>query len=193
MGICLAMDSMMSMMGSFFKASRRANSSRSSFLQLLSPDTSPAYRTVNALIEKLSNEKHEGWQPLVGSGRGWSPALYTAASVPALMALGSVHKRFIMALDCWPWRLGLFSTGTLTEAGRHSLATELEEADECCLDEFTARIKDAAQGDILSRDMQQRLRTVFEAVPITNVGWMPQCSWWVVAVTSWLLVLGCTS
>ena len=92
-------------LGGFFKASSRLNpSSRQCVLSLIWRG-SPPQACAQECIDLLRNQGNDAWLPLNGGGRGWTGELYLIASVPMLLQLGAIYKRFHLAFDAWPWRL----------------------------------------------------------------------------------------
>lgn len=88
-----------------------------------------------------------------------------------LLQLGAIYKRFYLALDVWPWRLGRLLDPSLSIQEKRSIAQQLVDASPCCLDPFTAGIKMKAPsvGALLAPAFLQDLRDIFEHIPITNV------------------------
>lgn len=170
----LAMKCSLHVMGAFFKSARRYEAGQPrSILSLIHPNKSPAAACLQQYIRVLRDDTDPHWLPLAGGGGGWSPRLYHMASVPALMEMGNIYRRFIVAMDCWPWRLGLLLDDSLGDAAQQALAQELLDAHPCCLDDFTLKFRQESGfvvQDVLSAPRLRRLREIFEHVPLTNVG-----------------------
>jgi hypothetical protein len=169
----LAMRPSLRIMGAFFQSARRYDIGQPcSILKLIHATTSPAAACLQQYIRVLRDDSDPHWLPLAGGSHGWDSHLYHLASVPALMEMGNIYRRFVVAMDCWPWRLGHLLDEARSDAAQQSLAQELLDAQPCCLDDFTLRFRQGSHNvqDILSAPKLRRLRHIFEHVPLTNVG-----------------------
>ena len=170
---CIAMMPSLEVMGSLFTSSRRFGALQElSVLTLLNPGVSPAMRCIRKYIAVLRDEDSACWQSLVGGGRAWSSELYVLASAPMLFMVGSLHKRFFLVLDRWPWRLGRLVSDDVDIPTKQTLARELMEACACCLDSIARafKAKCADDTDVLSPPKLQYLRDLFANTPLTNIG-----------------------
>ena len=129
-------------------------------------------RCIRKYIAVLRDEDSACWQSLVGGGRAWSSELYVLASAPMLFMVGSLHKRFFLVLDRWPWRLGRLVSDDVDIPTKQTLARELLEACTCCLDSIVRafKAKCADDTDVLSPPKLQYLRDLFANTPLTNIG-----------------------
>ena len=110
-------------MGSFFKSARRySNNGHMSIINLVHPSKSPAVATLRKYFDVLNDADSPHWLPLVGGNNGWTLARYHAAATPSLITVGSLVKRFIHALDCYPWRLALLVGDELTMVAKRGNA-----------------------------------------------------------------------
>ena len=173
MALTLSIKHQLHLMGALFSASSRfakrgsasgqAIKDRQSILLLMCPTTSPARTTILRCIHALRTPSDPFWWPLVG-GTGsdsWDPRLYLIAIVPLMITIGAIWRRFILALDCWPWRLGLLVGDFLTPPNKIALLQELKKARSCqvvskhqikprcrCLDDVTlALIKELGDDE----------------------------------------------
>ena len=102
-----------------------------------------------------------------------------------MVTIGAIWRRFILALDCWPWRLGLLVGDFLTPPQKIALLQELKKARSCkvvskhkikpqcrCLDDVTlALIEELGddEGKFLDSEQFQHIVDVFHNIPLTNV------------------------
>lgn len=173
LAICLSIQFSLDIMGSFFHASTRfGNAGLRSIGRLVNPMESPAVRCLHKYFAVLADEAHSFWLPLVGGGRGWSPVEYHLASVPMLLEVGSLFKRFVVAVNAWPWRLALLVADGVSHEEKRRVARLLMDAADCCLDDLSARIKACCctVEAVLSQATLQFLHDVFTNTPLTNVG-----------------------
>ncbi len=114
-------------LGSFFKSSRRFGGDGESILCLLHRGRSPARVCIEECIAQLRDETADCWAPLLGCS-GWSEVMFVTASVPMMQLTGAVYKRFIVVLDCWPWRLAILCDPSTSEEEKQLVADMLERA-----------------------------------------------------------------
>lgn len=172
LALTLSIQYSLAVMGSFFASARRFGDNARCMTALANPATSVAAQCLRRYFNAFSCEQHALWAPLVGGGRGWSTELYCLASTPALLEVGSLYKRFVLALACWPWRLSLLCAPGVSDAEKRAVALQLWESSVCCLDAFSwnFRARCSGVGEILSEPMVQSLRDVFDNTPLTNIG-----------------------
>ena len=139
-----------------------------SIISLVDLSKSPAVVCLRRCFQVMSDELHAFWLPLVGAGRGWSPDTYHLASVPLLVEIGSEWKRFIYALDSWPWRLASLLTDVSVDE-KFGIVKELQDASGCCLDAFSSIVKGLCAGiahaDPLPDILVRFLSDVFGSIP----------------------------
>ena len=160
--------------GAFFLSARRYDIGQpSSVLKLIHASTSPAAACLQQYIRVLRDDADPHWRALAGGRQGWDPHLYHLASVPALMEMGNIYRRFAIAMDCWPWRLGHLLDEARSEAEQQSLAQELLDAQPCCLDDFTVAFRQGSHNvqDILSPANLRHFRDGFKIKKLQVSGW----------------------
>ena len=157
--------------GSFFASAGRFGDNTSCITTLANPATSVAWQCLRQYFDAFSSEQHALWTPLGGSS-GWSTDLYGLASKPAFLEVGSLYKRFALAMDCRPWRISLLCVPDGSDAKKRAVAEQLWRSSECRLDPFSLKFKARCSNvdAILSQPMAQRLRDVFDMTPLTNIG-----------------------
>ena len=99
--------------------------------------------------------------------------------MPALLEVGAIFKRFIVAVDSWPWRLALLCADAedVSDEVKRNVAQMLVDASECCLDDFSAWVKELHPTvEAVLNDSLQFLRDVFSNTPLTNVASENRCS-----------------
>ena len=94
-------------------------------------------------MKVLADEADDFWRPLVAA-TVCSPEKYHLASVPALLEVGTLFKRLIVAVLCWPWRLALLCADPehVTDLEKRSVVQMLVDACEGCLDYFSLGAKE---------------------------------------------------
>jgi hypothetical protein len=169
--VCLAIRVALRVMGNFFKSAGRYVPSPAMSVFPLLLNTSPAKAAIEFCLAVLSDEAHETWHPLVSAGRAWSETLYVAASAPMLVLAGQLFRRFIAALQGWPWRMGLVLSDDLDAASKLAVAEDLFRCNACDLDPFTAWVKSkwTRPTDMLSDAGLDFVRALFRHVPATNI------------------------
>ena len=172
MALTVSLQYSLHIMGSFFASARRFGDNTNCITNLANPATSVACQCLRQYFDAFRSDQHALWTPLVGGGRGWSTELYGLASTPALLEVGSLYKRFVLAMDCWPWRLSLLCAPDVSDAKKRAIAEQLWRSSECCLDPFSLKFRARCSNvdAILSQPMTQSLRDVFDMTPLTNIG-----------------------
>ena len=165
------MSTMLSVMGQFFASYRL--SSQYCLLTLITSDTNPAIRCIRQQMAYLSDSTHRHWDAL-RCGREWSSDLYHRAGVPTLVSIGSLLKRFVLALMRWPWRLGLLLDRNLGDAAKTELAEEFFECAgrPCCVDEVSLKVKEivGSAEELTSPWGIKLIEDLFDNTPLTNIG-----------------------
>lgn len=150
MGVLLGLKPCLQIMGTFFTSAKRHGQPKDlSLFTLIHQSSSPATRAIDLYISHLQDDSCEYWRPLVGN-RPWTSELYRIASLPLLTEIGALFRRFIMALDCWPWRMALLIDENLAYGDRQAIAAELIDCENCCLDHLTQSFKSQYPSAVLA-------------------------------------------
>ena len=119
----------------------------------------------------LGDENHPGWRPLLHHNRVWTADLYLMASVPCLVMLAQLVKRFVRAFLLWPWPLGWLAGRAVPVAKKTTTCAALHSSNACDLDSIAAWFKGLFPDvpAMLSEPAIQLAERIFREVPVNNV------------------------
>ena len=125
-------------------------------------------------LATLRDDAALAWLPIVRDRHSWTSRLYHIVCVSMLTEVGKLAKRFLLDLDCWPWRLAGFLDLAFSAAEKVELADELNATRACDIDDTTEQIKARLPGgdahDLMGdEDFLEYLHDFFANIPLTNI------------------------